>query len=80
MINRRHFLATAAAPLLAQDPWPSPVIDIHLHPRRDGISSLDHVQGAGMTKAVLLTHLKDQDRAKVAGPFPLDIDPRAVKR
>lgn len=64
MINRRTFLAAAAAPLLAQDPWPSPVIDIHLHPRRDGVSSLDHVQGAGMAQAVLLTHLKDQDRAE----------------
>lgn len=65
MLSRRHFLTAAtAAPLLAQKPWPSPVIDIHLHPRRDGVSSLDHVTGAGMDKAVLLTNLRDAERAK----------------
>ena len=65
MLTRRRFLAaSAAAPLLAQSPWPSPVIDIHLHPRRDSVSSLDHVTGAGMEKAVLLTHIRDAARAK----------------
>ncbi len=65
MLTRRHFLAvSAAAPLLAQNPWPSSVIDIHLHPRRDGVSSLDHVTGAGMNKAVLLTHIRAAATAK----------------
>jgi predicted TIM-barrel fold metal-dependent hydrolase len=64
MLTRRRFLVASAAPLLAQTSWPSRVIDIHLHPRRDGVSSLDHVSGAGMEKAVLLTHLRDADRAK----------------
>ncbi len=65
MLTRRHFLAaSSAAPLLAQNSWPSSVIDIHLHPRRDGVSSLDHVTGAGMNKAVLLTNLRDAARAK----------------
>jgi uncharacterized protein len=64
MLTRRHLLSTFAAPLLAQNAWPSPVIDVHLHPRRDGVPSFDHVQGAGMAKAVLLTRLQDAEVAK----------------
>ncbi len=67
-MNRRHFLqctasaATAAAQTKYE--WGNPVLDIHLHPRRDAHSSREHCDGAGVTKAVLLTHLRDQDRAK----------------
>lgn len=70
MINRRQFLSAAAAasavPLLAQQTyeWGGPVLDIHLHQRPDGESNIAHMEGSGVTKAVLLTRLDGLDRAK----------------
>src|SRR5258706_12081561 len=61
MLNRRQLLVTAAAAALsradAQPPseWGGPVLDIHLHPRRHEGGELDHINGSGVTKAVLLT-------------------------
>ncbi len=72
-MNRRHFLATSLAAsvatqqtAMAQPPtdWGGPVLDIHLHPRRDEHTAMEHCQGSGVSKAVLLTNLRDQDRAK----------------
>src|SRR5260221_4016646 len=67
MINRRQFISAAATvSLLAQqkDEWGGPVLDIHLHLRADGESNLAHVNGSGVTKAVLLTRVQSVDRSK----------------
>jgi len=74
MINRREFLLTAAAvspaTLLAQQnyEWGGPVLDIHLHLhlhlRPDGEANLAHINGSGVTKAVLLTRAPDAERSK----------------
>ena len=73
MINRRQFITTAAAvsaaPLLAQQryEWGGPVLDIHLHLRPDGESNLAHINGSGVTKAVLLTRVQDVPTGEGAG-------------
>ena len=62
-MNRREFLETiavaAVAPALGrQDPaneWGSPVFDLHFHLRPQPASNLAHLDGAGVTKANLLT-------------------------
>ena len=68
MLNRRQFIgaATAAASLQAQTPyeWGGPVLDIHLHLRSDGESNLAHINGSGVTKAVLLTRIEAADQSK----------------
>ena len=70
MMNRREFLFSAAAAstaaLSAQQnyEWGGPVLDIHLHLRPDGESNIAHMQGSGVTKAVLLTRADARDRAK----------------
>jgi predicted TIM-barrel fold metal-dependent hydrolase len=66
-MNRRTFLgAGASAALTAQTgaEWGGPVIDIHLHPRRNGGECSAHVEGIGAARAVLLTNLRDAERAK----------------
>lgn len=72
-MNRREFLghalAAAAAPsLLAQTApqWGGPVLDIHLHLRQNPDSDFDHIEGSGVTKAVLLTLVQAVERAKSA--------------
>ena len=45
-------------------PWGSPVLDTHLHLRADADACYTHIQGCGVTKAVLLTPASDEDRAK----------------
>jgi predicted TIM-barrel fold metal-dependent hydrolase len=70
MINRRQFLGAAAAAsavsLSAQNSyeWGGPVLDIHLHLRSDGESNFAHIEGSGVTRAVLLTRVQDVDRSK----------------
>src|SRR5260370_39805541 len=67
MIDRRQFLTAAtAASLLAQrkDEWGGPVLDIHLHLRPDGESNLAHINGSGVTKAVLLTRVQSVDQSR----------------
>lgn len=66
-MNRRTFLgAGASAALTAQTgaEWGGPVIDIHLHPRRNGGECSAHVEGIGAARTVLLTNLRDAERAK----------------
>jgi predicted TIM-barrel fold metal-dependent hydrolase len=74
-VNRREFLgstlaAAAVARLGAQDRpaalWGGPVLDIHLHLRQNIDSDFDHIEGCGVAKAVLLTNVNAQDRAKAA--------------
>src|SRR5262245_11246999 len=64
MINRREFLATAAvvtasSMLRAQSPLPSewggPTLDIHSHLRQGLAANMVHMEGCGVTNAVLLT-------------------------
>src|SRR5213593_1635010 len=63
MINRRQFISAAAAASTASlwaqqgNEWGGPVLDIHLHLRPDGESNLAHINGSGVTKAVLLTRV-----------------------
>ncbi len=64
MITRRAFLETvaAAAAFPAWRPqsgpaceWGSPVFDLHFHLRPQPANNLAHLDGAGVTKANLLT-------------------------
>jgi predicted TIM-barrel fold metal-dependent hydrolase len=69
MIHRRQLLraaaATPAATLLAQqNEWGGPVLDIHLHLRPDGESNVAHINGSGVSKAVLLTRVQSADQSK----------------
>ncbi len=72
MIQRRTFLksivpAAAAAPYLTAQTdllWGGPVLDTHLHLRPNADACFTHIQGCGVTRAVLLTAAADQDRAK----------------
>ena len=71
-MQRRTFLksilpaAAAAQRLAAQtdQPWGGPVLDTHLHLRADADACWTHMQGCGVTNAVLLARAPDQDRAK----------------
>src|SRR3954447_16690407 len=71
-MRRRTFLqsivpAVAAANRLAAQSdllWGGPVLDTHLHLRADADACWTHMQGCGVTHAVLLTRAADQDRAK----------------
>ena len=71
-MQRRTFLqsilpsAAAAGRLAAQSgiSWGGPVLDTHLHIRPDADACFTHMQGCGVTRAVLLTAAADQDRAK----------------
>ena len=62
MISRREFLGTVAAvvpALRAQgtpaNEWGAPVFDLHFHLRSQPAANLAHLDGAGVTKANLLT-------------------------
>src|SRR5215831_6658123 len=69
-MQRRTFLtsilAAAAQQLRAENdtPWGGPVLDTHLHLRANADACFTHMQGCGVTHAVLLTPAADQDRAK----------------
>lgn len=68
-MQRRQFLGAGAGAALSLTAapggeWGGPVIDIHLHPRRTVGDAFKHVEGIGGTKAVLLTNLRDADKAK----------------
>jgi predicted TIM-barrel fold metal-dependent hydrolase len=74
---RREFvggaIATATAVLGQAEelPWNTPVLDIHLHPRRDGAEEIDHLQGSGVRRAVLLPGAGSSDRAMaVTAKYP----------
>lgn len=76
-MQRRTFLqsllpaAAAARHLAAQTDthqtetqWGGPVLDTHLHLRPNADACFTHMQGCGVTKAVLLTPASDEERAK----------------
>jgi uncharacterized protein len=74
---RREFIqtilatATISAGKAADTPWGSPVLDIHLHPRRDNAAEIDHLEGAGVRKAVLLPGAGSMERAtSVMAQYP----------
>lgn len=69
-MNRRKFVGSAlamgvrcAAPETSP-PWGGPVLDIHVHLRQNAESDFDHIEGSGVSKAVLLTPASSVDRAK----------------
>jgi hypothetical protein len=70
MMQRRTFLKTilpatlAAQQVKAQSEWGGPVLDTHLHLRPDADACFTHIQGCGVTNAVLLTRAGDQEKAK----------------
>jgi uncharacterized protein len=71
MINRRDFLALTAAAavrtsLHAQNPtdWGSPILDIHSHLRPGVDDNVRHMDGCGVTKAVLLTRVANLEQLK----------------
>jgi uncharacterized protein len=70
-MQRRTFLKTSLAAVAARDIlsqpkylWGGPVLDTHLHLRRDPDACFTHIQGCGVTNAVLLTRAPDEDKAK----------------
>jgi predicted TIM-barrel fold metal-dependent hydrolase len=74
---RREFIggaiATATAVLgHAEEPlWGTPVLDIHLHTRREGAEEIDHLEGSGVRRAVLLPAAGSNDRAiAVTAKYP----------
>ena len=71
MMGRREFIATVAAavPALRLQPvqpseWGSPVFDLHHHLRQNAAANLAHLDGAGITKANLLTRGPVQEQVK----------------
>ena len=69
-MTRRTFLGTLAAATAVRDgaPQPSPewggtVLDCHLHLRRDGASNIAHMDGCGVTHAVVLSREDARARA-----------------
>lgn len=76
--------AAAASHLTAQSApqWGGPVLDTHLHLRADADACFTHMQGCGVSHAVLLTRAGDQEKAKAemekrAGHFArsISLDP-----
>jgi len=71
-MNRREFLETVAAaavvPVLTRQEaareWGSPVFDLHFHLRPQPAANLAHLDGAGVTKANLLTRGSVVDQVK----------------
>jgi len=71
-MNRREFLetvaATAALPSFVRQPgtneWAAPVFDLHFHMRPQPAANLAHLDGAGVTKANLLTRGAALDQVK----------------
>ena len=69
MIPRRTFLqaslaAAATATLTAADlEWGGPVLDTHLHLRANPDACFTHMEGCGVTHAVLLTREPDETKA-----------------
>jgi uncharacterized protein len=67
-ITRRHFstmLATAPAALLeAQEVWGGPVIDCHHHLRRGVEPNILHLNGCGVSNAMLLAQFNSADNVK----------------
>src|ERR671936_547101 len=79
-ISRRSFIWSAvalgtAAHIGAQrsdvPDWGAPVTDIHLHLRPTLDGNFNHIQGSGVSRAVLLTNVSAEDHAKeVVAKYP----------
>lgn len=61
LVNRRVFVGSLAAAAAARvvgaqepSPWKAPVLDGHLHLRRAVAANLTHMDGCGVTKAIIL--------------------------
>ncbi len=70
-MERRTFLKTSVTALAigkgfsqSEADWGGPVLDTHLHLRKDPDACFTHMQGCGVTNAVLLTLAKDEEQAK----------------
>jgi predicted TIM-barrel fold metal-dependent hydrolase len=59
-MKRREFLKTALAAAMT----PDLVLDTHLHLRANPDDCFKHMQGCGVTHAVLLTRAQDEDKAQ----------------
>jgi predicted TIM-barrel fold metal-dependent hydrolase len=80
LLNRRQFVQSAlvvaagsrlGAQGLVAPQWGGPVLDIHLHLRPTTDGNFNHLEGSGVTKAVLLTNVSAQSHAKtVAATYP----------
>jgi predicted TIM-barrel fold metal-dependent hydrolase len=64
LINSMAALAVRDALAQSAPDWGGPVLDTHLHLRKDADDCYTHVQGCGVSNAVLLTPAEDEDRAK----------------
>ncbi len=70
-MQRRAFLKAAVTTAAAAPLWPKtnsiwggPVLDTHLHLRTDPDACFTHIQGCGVTHAVLVTRASDEGKAK----------------
>lgn len=71
-MERRQFLtsvlgAGVVAPFLqaqSAPDWGGPVLDTHLHLRANADACFTHMQGCGVSNAILLTGANDQEKAK----------------
>lgn len=70
-MQRRTFLKTTVGAVAARNAstqtapvWGGPVLDTHLHLRRDPDACFTHIQGCGVSNAVLLTRASEEDKAK----------------
>ena len=66
MITRRAMLAGAASFAVAADKpdWGGPVLDIHLHPRNQEDGEAAHMEGCGVSKAVILGNVATRERTQ----------------
>src|SRR3982751_4183069 len=77
-MTRRQFaqgiVGTAAAQLSAQtssSEWGGPVVDCHHHPRRSPEANTAHLDGAGLTNAMLLARAPYADQfAELQAKYP----------
>ena len=73
LVDRRQFLETLSAAALlpalrrqaASPEWGTPVFDLHFHPRPQPAANLAHLDGAGVTKANLLTRNDATEQVRV---------------
>ena len=65
-MQRRTLLFTPALTLAQAPTWPNPVIDVHFHPRATPEANAAHLDGCGVQRAVLLTHITQEAAAKAA--------------
>jgi predicted TIM-barrel fold metal-dependent hydrolase len=70
-MQRRRFLAATLAAGVStaihaqtEPNWGGPVLDTHLHLRRDPDACYTHIEGCGVSHAVLLTQASDEEKAK----------------